>query len=405
MRRAAMSLITLLGGVSLAVIPAATVSISSRLFTVEEQGVLAVAVLVATFAGQLTFAVVVESRLSSAATERRVVFPLWLAAISVLTALVLAIIPPNAIALAIGLPILIAALEVGRGVSVAERLDRREIAASVAIGLGALIGVLAGFAGQQWALIPLVVGIAVATCVRCLPVMHRASRPEPAVMGWVVADTAITGVIYPLLNTMILAFLGSADAVLFTSIATVSGLLAIPLNFMRLRLLKEHSRLDIVVSGASVLAAVVALLVLEFTGVFAFVFGEAWTESATLVPLLLACAWRAASLATTIPFAALRRAGEVRLVTGLRAAVSVLTFALAALGLAAQSLSAVFLGLLAAELASAVVYEVARRRRLARGIREAAAAEGRAGRAAAAADATDADAPDADAALEPGGDA
>ena len=238
MRRAALSLITLLGGVSLAVIPAATVSISSRLFTVEEQGFLAVAVLVATFAGQLTFAVVVESRLSSAATERRVVFPLWLAGISVLTALVLAIIPPNAVALAIGLPILIAALEVGRGVSVAERLDRREIVECVAVGLGALVGVFAGFAEQDWALYPLVAGIAVATCVRCLPVTHHASRPEPAVTAWVVADTAITGVIYPLLNTMILAFLGSADAVLFTSIATVSGLLAIPLNFMRLRLLR-----------------------------------------------------------------------------------------------------------------------------------------------------------------------
>jgi len=95
------------------------------------------------------------------------------------------------------------------------------------------------------------------------------------------------------------------------------------------------------------------------------VFGSAWTGSATLLPLLLACAWRAASLATTIPFAALRRAGEVRLVTGLRAAVSVLTFALAAIGLSLHSLSAVFLGLLAAELASAVVYETARRRRLA----------------------------------------
>jgi hypothetical protein len=373
MRRAAMSLITLLGGVSLAVIPAATVSISSRLFTVQEQGVLAVAVLVATFCGQLTFAVVVESRLSSAATERRVVFPLWLAAISVVTALVLAIIPPNAIALAVGLPILIAALEVGRGVSVAERLDKREIAASVAVGLGALVGVLAGFAGQEWALIPLVAGIAIATCVRCLPVTHRASRPEPAVMGWVVADTAITGVIYPLLNAMILAFLGPADAVLFASIATVSGLLAIPLNFLRLRLLKEHSTLDIVVSAASVLAAVVALLVLELAGVFGFVFGSAWTESPTLVPLLLACAWRAASLATTLPFAALRRMGEVRLLTGLRAAVSVLTFALAAAGLAAQSLSAVFLGLMVAELASAVIYEAARRRRVARVAQEEAA--------------------------------
>jgi hypothetical protein len=375
LRGAALSLITLLGGVSLAVIPAATISISSRLFTVDEQGFLAVAVLVATFAGQLTFAVVVESRLSSAATERRVVFPLWLAAISVVTAIAIAVIPPNAVVLAIGLPILIAALEVGRGVSVAERLDRREIVASIAVGSGALAGVLAGFTGQTWALIPLVVGIAIATCIRCLPVTHRASRPEPAVMGWVIADTAITGVIYPLLNTMILAFLGSADAVLFTSIATVSGLLAIPLNFMRLRLLKEHSGMDIIVSGASVLAAVVALLVLEFVGAFGFIFGSAWTESSTLVPLLLACAWRAASLATTIPFASLRRAGAVRLLTGLRAVVSALTFALAAVGLALENLSAVFLGLLVAELASAVVYEVARRRRLARGIREAAAAD------------------------------
>jgi hypothetical protein len=373
LRSAALSLITLLGGVSLAVIPAATVSISSRLFSVEEQGFLAVAVLVATFAGQITFAVVVESRLSSAATERRVVFPLWLAAVSVLTALVIAVTPPNAVVLGIGLPVLIAALEVGRGVSVAERLDRREIVASIAVGSGALIGVLAGFAEQTWALVPLVLGIAVATCVRCMPVMHRASRPEPAVMGWVIADTAITGVIYPLLNTMILAFLGSADAVLFTSIATVSGLLAIPLNFLRLRLLKEHSTLDIVVSAGSVLAAVVVLLVLELSGVFGFIFGSAWDESATLAPLLLACAWRAASLATTLPFAALRRMGEVRLLTGLRAAVSVLTFALAAAGLAAQSLSAVFVGLFLAELLSAVVYEAARRRRVARVSRERAA--------------------------------
>ena len=133
--------------------------------------------------------------------------------------------------------------------------------------------------------------------------------------------------------------------------------------------------MDIVISAASVVAAVVVLVVLELLGAFGFIFGTAWTESATLVPLLLACAWRAASLATTIPFAALRRAGEVKLVTGLRAAVSVLTFALAAIGLALNSLPIVFLGLLVAELASAVVYEVARRRRLARGMREAAAAE------------------------------
>ena len=364
LRRATLSLITLLGGVSLAVIPAATVAISSRLFSRPEQGVIAVAVMVATFAGQLTFAVVLESRLSSAATDRRVVFPLWLAGLALVAAVVIALNAMNPVTLCLGLPLLIAALEVGRGVSVAERLDLREIWASVAVGLGALAGVAAAFTGQDWALIPLVAGIALATLVRCLPVTHRASRPEPAVMSWVVADTAITGVIYPLLNVMILTLIGPGGAVLFTAIATVSGLLAIPLNFMRLRLLKEHSRLDIVVSAGAVVAAVVVLMMLELTGVLGFIFGGVWTGSAAVLPLVLACGWRAASLATTIPFAALRRMGEVRLLTGLRAAVSVMAFVLAGIGLALHSLSAVFLGLLIAELASAVVYELARRRRV-----------------------------------------
>ncbi|WP_195760602.1 hypothetical protein [Agromyces kandeliae] len=364
LRRATMSAITLLGGVSLAVIPAATVSIASRLFTPAEQGVIAVAVTVATFAGQLAFAVIVESRLSSAGTERRVVFPLWLAAASVVAGIAVIATGPNVVSLCIGLPVLVAALEVGRGVSVAERLDRREIWASILVGAGALTGVLAGFAGQAWALTPLVAGIVAATVVRCLPVEHRASRPERRVMGWVVADTAITGAVYPLLNSMILAFLGPNEAVLFAAISTVSGLLAIPLNFMRLRLLKEHSGLDIVVSAGAVVAAIVALLLAEWLGVFGFLFGEAWTASATLLPLLIACAWRAASLATTIPFASLRRRGEVRLVTGLRALVSVITFALAGLALVTGSLAAVFGGLLVAELVSAVVYEGARRRRV-----------------------------------------
>ena len=62
----------------------------------------------------------------------------------------------------------------------------------------------------------------------------------------------------------------------------------------------------------------------------------------------------------------------MRLLTGLRAIVSLLTFALAALGLTLGSLPAVFLGLLIAELASALVFEFARRRHLARAKSEAA---------------------------------
>ncbi|SEN94921.1 hypothetical protein SAMN05216281_12041 [Cryobacterium luteum] len=366
LRGAAMSLITLLGGVSLAVIPAATVAISARQFTLAEQGAIAVAVMLATFVGQVTFAVVVESRLSSAATARRVTFPLWLAALSVLTAVMVGFNSTNAIALCVALPILLASLEVGRGVSVAERLDTREVWASVLVGSGALAGVLVAFTAQTWGMIPLVAGIALATCVRSLPVSHQPSRPDPAVMGWVVADTSITGVIYPLLNVMILAFIGPAQAIIFTALSTVSGLLAIPLNFLRLRLLKEHSRLDIGVTGLALLGAIVALGILEATGAFGFIFGSAWSLSDTALPLAVACAWRATSILTTIPFAALRRMGAVRLLTGLRAIVAAVTFALAGLGLVTQNIVWVFAGMLVAELISAVIYEAARRSRTAR---------------------------------------
>jgi len=364
LRRAAMSLITLVGGVSLAVIPAATISISARIFTLSEQGAIAVMVMVATFAGQITFAAVVESRLSSAGTERRVTFPLWLAGLSLVAAIAVAVQFDNAVVLCIALPVLLASLEVGRGVSVAERLDSREIGAAIAVGAGALAGVLAGFAGQRWAIIPLVAGIFVATLIRSLPVKHKASTPEPRVLGWVVADVAITGSIYPLLNWTILAFLGPLPSVLFTAISTVSGVLAIPLNFMRLRLLKQHSTLDIVVSAGSVAAAVVVIFVCEFLGVFGFIFADSWTLQATALPLLIACLWRAASLATTIPFASLRRMGEAKLLTILRGVVAVLTFAGAAAIVATQQLGWIFAVLLLGELLQAALYELARRRKV-----------------------------------------
>lgn len=366
LKRAAMSLITLVGGVSLAVIPAATISIASRIFSIAEQGTIAVMVMVATFVGQVTFAVVVESRLSSAGTERRVTFPLWLAGLSLLASIAVAVQFENAVVLCIALPVLLASLEVGRGVSVAERLDAREIGAAIAVGAGALAGVLAGFAGVHWALIPLVAGIFVATLIRSLPVQHKASAPEPRVLGWVVADVAITGSVYPLLNTMILAFLGPLQSVLFTSISTVSGVLAIPLNFMRLRLLKQHSRLDIIVSAGAVAAAVVVIFVCEFLGVFGFIFAESWTLQATALPLLIACLWRAASLATTIPFASLRRMGEAKLLTILRGVVAVITFGAAAAVVATQQLGWIFTVLLLGELLQAALYEVARRRKAAR---------------------------------------
>jgi hypothetical protein len=363
-RQATLSAASLVGGISLAVIPAATLSISSHTFRVAQQGYLSVTITAATFISQLAFAALIESRLSSASTERRVTFPRWLGVLSIIASIAVAVQFDNPIIVCVALPVLLSSLEVGRGVSVAERLDAREAWAAVLVGLGALAGVGVAYLGQRWGMVPLVAGITGATLVRSLPVAHRATRPEPAMIGWVMTDVAITGIVYPVLNTFILLFIGPIGAVLFTAISTVSGLLAIPLNFMRLRLLKAHSPLDIWISTAAVALATVVIGVLEFTGVLGFIFTGSWTIAATVVALGIACLWRAASLLTTLPFAALRRAGHAKMLAVLRGCCAVVTFAAGLLVLPLHSLTAVFIVMLLGELLQAATYEIARRRTL-----------------------------------------
>jgi len=365
-RQASLSAMSLVGGVSLAVIPAATLSIASHTFTTAQQGAISVVITASTFVSQLVFAAVIESRLSSPATARRVVFPRWLAGLSIVAALAVGVFPSQPVALCVSLPVLLTSLEVARGVSVAERLDSREAIAAILVGAGALAGVVVSYLGGGWGLVPLVTGVAGATLVRSIRVPHQAVPPQPGIRGWVIADVAITGVIYPALNTLILLLIGPVGAVLFAAISTVSGLLAIPLNFLRLRLLKAHSALDIWISAAAVALATIAIGVLEVSGLLGFIFRGSWTIPATALALAVACLWRAASLATTLPFAALRRAGRVRLLTVLRGACALATFVAGAASVSLHSLTAVFVVLLVGELTQAACYEVARRRVLAK---------------------------------------
>lgn len=369
LRSAVESLLSLAGGVSLAAVPAAVLAISSRLFTTVEQGFVAVAVLLATYVGQLASAAIVESRLGSAGTSRAVVMPRWLVILASIVAVVAAVVPGQIVVVVIALPVLLAALEVGRQIAIAERLDRRELVASVVVGAGAIGGVSAGMLDQTWAYAPLVLSIGIATVVRGLPVAFTASPPDPVIRRWILADTAVTGVVMPVLNVVILGLLGPIQAVIFTAVSTASGVLAIPLNFMRARLLKAHSTLDIVASGVAVAGCLVALMIAHLSGVLGWFFGSPWTIASATLALVAACAWRAGSLATSVPFAALRRLGHARLVALLRAGVSALTVGLAIAGLLVGAafgptggVVGVFAGLVVAELGAAVVYEAARRR-------------------------------------------
>lgn len=365
---ALLSVGSMAGGAVLAILPTVTLSVSSVLagqqrLTPHEQGLIANAVTIGLFVGQLLFAWVVESRLSSTGTTRRVVVPRAVTAMGLAAGALMVAFPTQAWAIMLAVPLALGSLEVGRGVSVAERRDHREILSSAAVGLGAAAGLGAAVLfGQSWGFIPVGVGVACAALVRGRRIGHEPSPPDPRIRRWVVTDTAITGAALPAINMLTLALLGPEASVLFAAVSTVTGLLAIPLTFLRLRLLKAHAGRDIALAAAAVLAATIALLILDLTGVFGLIFGAAWQAQSLLAPLLVASAWRAASLPTTLPFAALRRAGRAKMLTFLRALVTLITLVLCVLGVTAGALVWVFAGLLVSELISAVIYETAYRR-------------------------------------------
>jgi hypothetical protein len=360
--RGIQSALNLASGVSLSIVPPAVLSISANTFPVHQQGFVAVAVTTATFLSQLNFGAVVESRLSSIRTSRFVAVPLWLASLGLLAALAMIAFHSAPIVICVTLPFLFAALEVGRGVSVAEGYASREVASAIALGTGAAVGVIAALVHQPWGLVAMGAGVGAAIAIRAVRAPRNAPPPDPAIRGWVLADVGLTGITYPVLNAVILALLGPAASIIFAAVSTVSGLLAIPLNFLRVRLLKEHSVLDIVVTSCALALAGAAIAVAEFTGLLGLAFGPAWTVAVSALPLLIACLWRLATLFSAIPFAALRRAGRARLVMILRGASALLTFALAVPSTAFHEIWIVFGALLIGELVLALDCEIARRR-------------------------------------------
>ena len=342
--------------------PPAVLSISANTFAVHEQGIVAVAVTTATFLSQLNFGALVESRLSSLRTGRFVAIPMWLTLLGLIAAAAMIAFSSVPLVICLTLPFLFGALEVGRGVSIAEGYPLREVASAIALGLGAATGVIAALAHQPWGLVAMGTGIAAAILIRAIKAPRRAPAPDAAIRGWVLADVGLTGITYPVLNAVILALLGPAASIIFAAVSTVSGLLAIPLNFLRVRLLKEHSVLDIVVTSCALALAGAVIAIAEVTGLLGLAFGSTWTVAVSALPLVLACLWRIATLFSAIPFAALRRAGRAKFVMILRGASALLTFALAVPSTAFGQIWIVFAALLVGELVLALNCEIARRR-------------------------------------------
>ena len=113
--------------------------------------------------------------------------------------------------------------------------------------------------------------------------------------------------------------MGPAASVGFRVISTVSNALEPIIAYGRFRLLAHGHKGEVVVVVAIFVAGLVAVLAGAFGGLGSLIFGPAWANVAA-VALLLACVWKGLMLLSTVPFAALRRAGETTIVFWVRAA-------------------------------------------------------------------------------------
>lgn len=360
-KRTVGSALTLASGVALAAMPTAVLAVSSHVFSITDQALLVVAVSIATLVGQLLSAVTVESELAAGFKPETLGTPRWLVIVALIAAVAMAIAPTSVWVVGIAAAPVFAALETGRVASVAAHRDRREMQASLMF-LGSLaVAVGLAMAGQTWAFTVIALGAAFVVVWRALPTWAT-QRPHAATStrSWLGIDALAAGITFPLVTSLTLALAGAEVTAVFGMVASVSAIAALPGSYLKMRLLGEHSRHEILLASAAGIAATVVLLAVQELGLINLVFGQSWSLGVTIALLAVASVWRLVSLVTVIPFASLRRHGRVRRMVPVRFIGAGVTVGLVALIAPAGAL-AVFVVLAVTELATASGYWLADR--------------------------------------------
>lgn len=356
------SALTLIGGGVLAATPTAILAISSHTFSLPEQAAVVVAVAVATFAAQVISAVTVEAELASRSSPESLRAPRWLAVCGLLSCLLLAVFASSFAIVSIALVPIFAALESGRVAAVAARRDRHELLASTLFLLALCLGVGAAIGGATWAFAPVALGAGAVIVVRSLPtwMMRHTAITSITIRSWLGIDAIAAGATFPIVATVAYSLGGDAVTAVFGMVASVSAIAALPASYLKMRLLGEHSRGEVLLSVTASVAAVAAVLAAQGLGVFNLVFGETWSTGVTVAILALACVWRALSLLTVIPFASLRRHGRVRRMVPVRVVAAAITLVLVLIA-APLGVFALFAVLSLSELLTAAGYWLADR--------------------------------------------
>lgn len=321
-----------MGGVALAATPTAMLAVSSHVFSITDQALVVVAISIATLVGQLTSALSVESELAAGFRPETLGVPRWIVIASVVAAAGMAAAPTTVWVVSVASAVLFAALETGRVASVAAHRDRRELQGSLGFLASLALAVVLAIAGANWAFSVIAVGAAFVVIWRAIPTW-RNQRPHAAIgtRGWLGVDALAAGITFPLVTLLVLTLAGAETTAVFGMVASVSAVAALPGSYLKMRLLGEHSRHEVLIAATAGIAATAALLGAQAFGLINIVFGDSWATGVSIALLATASVWRLSSLVTVIPFASLRRHGRVRRMVPVRFVGAGVTVGLVAL--------------------------------------------------------------------------
>lgn len=359
--------VQVLAGVALNIYPAMFLAVYARIAPIETQGFLALSLAVGAYVAQLVNAFIVEGRLATPDADKRLTVPTWVVLLTLAAGGQLIAGPAVA-----GHVVLVSScigvmngLLIGRSIGVVNGNWKREGLAALALLVGGVISVVLAQHHNPHCVRVLAVGAVLAVLVRYEPRKRGPFweiPPDLRKAGWVTAETAVVGVVQPAVTSVVLVMLGPAMSVTFRVISTVSGALEPILNYGRYRLLAHGHRGELKSFAVVFVAGLAVVFIAAFGGLGSLVFNQAW-RNVDVPSMVLACLWKACTLVSTVPFAALRKAGETVTVFWIRCADTAIYMALSVgVLLVWKSVTAIFVAFVLAEIAAAVLYHNGARR-------------------------------------------
>lgn len=356
--------VQVVAGLALNVFPAMFIAIYARIAPIDTQGFLALSLAVGVYVAQLFNAFIVEGRLATPDALGEPILPLWVVLFTGGSAGLLmigpAVAPPAALMVSsVGV---MTGLLMARSIGVVAGDWKREGLAAAALIITSLIALWMADQHNPHCVRVLATGALLAVLTRYRPrkpLLDAGFPPDIGKSSWVTGETAVVGAVQPAITSLVLVMVGPAASVTFRVVSTVAGALEPILAYGRYRLLAHGHRGELAAFFAVFVAALVAVLVAAFGGLGSLIFGPAWRDVG-VAALLVACVWKVFMLLSTVPFAALRKAGKTVLVFWIRAASTVI-YLVISVGLLViwHATTAIFLAFAAAELITALIYHLA----------------------------------------------